>query len=203
MPFGLHSRSVRDSIFFDIRVNGTDDNIILIKGKPDEAPPVLLSGVIELTIGEPTKLKSVSVRLVGKMKFNVPVTPEDKNGHPVSLQPNSSQRNLIVDKVIYQHKWDDFEIDKYFKNLYSNYSSKVPINECTPTAPAMNDLKRLKSRSTTSLTSMLNSSNTKAKYHTLVKGGYEFPFSTILPGSINESVDGLPNTAVEYYVRLV
>ena len=201
MPFGLHSRSVRDSIFFDIKVNGTEDNIILIKGKPDEAPPVLLSGVIELTIGEPTKLKSVSVRLVGKMKFNVPVTPDDKKVHPGSLQPNSNQRNLIVDKVIYQHKWDDFGIDKYFKNLYSNYSSKIPINECTPTAPAMNDLKRMKSRSTTSLTSMLNSSNTKAKYHTLVKGGYEFPFSTILPGSINESVDGLPNTTVEYYIE--
>ncbi|SMN19248.1 similar to Saccharomyces cerevisiae YFR022W ROG3 Protein that binds the ubiquitin ligase Rsp5p via its 2 PY motifs [Maudiozyma saulgeensis] len=194
----------------DITIQSGNDEVIILKGPPDIAAPVLLSGVITLNTSETVKVKSVSLRLTGRMTYNVPIVPNDE----INL------KRLTVDRWLYHHKWDDFNIESYFKSLYKNYQSKTPIvdskNLRSNIISAYNTGKIIRPKSTTSLlslrtsTTLTNSSNNsgslpfqRRKSHTLLKGKYEFPFTSVLPGDVNETIDGLPNTNVSYYLEAI
>ncbi|CAB4254533.1 similar to Saccharomyces cerevisiae YFR022W ROG3 Protein that binds the ubiquitin ligase Rsp5p via its 2 PY motifs [Maudiozyma barnettii] len=201
----------------DITIQSGKDGVIVLKGPPENAAPVLLSGVITLTTSETVKVKSVSLRLTGRMNYNVPIIPAN---------PQIGLKVLTVDKWLYHHKWDDFNIESYFKSLYKNYQSKTPIvdskNLRANIISAYNSNGKMKRpKSTTSLLTLRttgNSSNSsinnnngnsgtlpfqRRKSHTLLKGKYEFPFTSVLPGDINETIDGLPNTNVSYYLEAI
>ena len=64
----------RDPLLFDIRLKSTNHDVLLLKGKPDEASSVLLTGTIVLSVLEPIQIKSLYLRLIGKVRLNIPTT---------------------------------------------------------------------------------------------------------------------------------
>lgn len=197
----------RDPLLFDIRLKSTDHDVILLKGKQDEASSVLLSGKIVLSVLEPTQIKALSLRLVGKLRLNVPITH--------MINGVNAKKYLKYEKRIFNYNWDEFHMDHFFDDLYENYGKSnfslsgrsSPLNigpsqdsnsgSNSSSSNTLTASKRTKSNS--SLLSMGNGSN----YHTLAQGNYEFPFSTVLPGSLTESVEGLPNATVIYKLEAI
>ncbi|QLG72100.1 hypothetical protein HG535_0C04540 [Zygotorulaspora mrakii] len=179
------SSKAKEPLLYDVRIKGTDHDVILLKGTNAEAPSVLLSGTIVLSVQEPIQIKNLSLRLYGRIRLNI-LTPYQSSKGP-------AQRYVKYEKRIYEHTWDNFDVDTYFQNLYDNYgkaaiTSKSSVN--------LSSLPKKARSSTASLMSLTGQSS--SNYHTLVKGNYEFPFSAILPGSLTESVEGLPNASVVY-----
>ncbi|CCK71951.1 arrestin family protein KNAG_0I01660 [Huiozyma naganishii CBS 8797] len=180
--------TAKDPLLFDIRLNNTDHDVLLVKGQADEANAVLLTGTIVLSVLEPIQIKNLNLRLFGKLRLDIPTTYK-ANGVV-------TKRYTKYEKRLFTHRWDPFDIDDYFDHLYDNYDKKKLISN--KSATNLNGLQR-KSKSSTSLLSLGSSSGSNS--HTLVKGNYEFPFSAILPGSITESVEGLPHASVTYQLE--
>ena len=94
--------------------------------------------------------------------------------------------------------WNNIDIQDYFQNLYDNYGSQKSILSRNNSSSSLSGLQK-KAKSTSSLISLTGSSGSNS--HILVQGNYEFPFSAILPGSVTESVEGLPNASVIYKLQ--
>lgn len=180
------SSKSKEPLLYDVRIKGTDHGVILLKGSTSEAPSVLLSGTIVLSVQEPIQIKNLSLRLYGKIRLNIPTQYKTSKG--------MVQRYTKYERRIYEHVWDNFNVENYLQNLYNNYGRKTSI--ASKSSGNISSLPRKARSSTTSLISLAGQSS--SHYHTLVKGNYEFPFSAILPGSIPESVEGLPNASVVY-----
>lgn len=182
----------------DISVQSGNGEVIILKGPPDEAAPVLLSGVITLHTSETIKVKSVSLKLTGRMTYKVPVLPAPDNAKAPS--------HIQADRWIFHYKWDDFTIEKYLNGLYTNYGANKGINQ-NPKEMLDNRGNLVRPKSTTSLANMRAGTSPlsfqRRKSHTLIKGKYEFPFTTVLPGDMNETIDGLPNTNLSYYLEAI
>lgn len=188
--FSSSSRPSKEPLLFDIRLRNLDNDVLLIKGPPDEASSVLLSGTIVLSITEPIQIKSLALRLFGRLRLNIPTVLQTVHG--------PHKRYSKFERNIYSHFWDDFNIKSYFQNLYDNHNNgKITISSKSSTNLAALP-KRKRALSTASLISSNGQTSASKNYHTLVKGNYEFPFSAIIPGSLVESVEGLPNAAVTY-----
>lgn len=180
------SNKSKEPLLYDVRIKGTDHGVILLKGSASEAPSVLLSGTIVLSVQEPIQIKNLSLRLYGKIRLNIPTQYKSTKG--------MVHRFVKYERRIYEHVWDNFNVDHYLRNLYDNYGKKTPIT--SKSSVNLGSLPKKAKSSTASLISLTGQSS--SSYHTLVKGNYEFPFSAILPGSITESVEGLPNASVVY-----
>ncbi|KAG0671252.1 hypothetical protein C6P45_001016 [Maudiozyma exigua] len=185
----------KSPILFDIRIRNTDntDNVLIIKGSPEHASSVLLSGVVVLSVSQPIQIKNLRLYLTGRLLLNLPATANNPNA-PL-------QRFVKFDKLFFKHNWDDFNIETYFDNLYDNYGTTRTINSKSSTNIAGMQKKRLRSKSNSSILSLGGYSNSNNSYRTLMQGNYEFPFSAILPGSMTESVEGLKNAAVVYKLQ--
>lgn len=191
------NKGFKDPPLFDIRVHSSDnDDVILVQGSPDTAEPVLLSGTIVLSLNETIQIKRLALRLYGWLTMNVPVDYKDNKGHTKTRTVKSHRR-------LYYYNWNDILIENYFQNLYSNYNNHSSIDDRPTTSQSDSANMRKKSKSTTSLLSLPSSSSGQSNYRTLLKGNYEFPFNTILPGSLPESVEGLPNARVSYHLEAV
>lgn len=188
--FSSSSRPSKEPLLFDIRLRSLDNDVLLIKGPPDEASSVLLSGTIVLSITEPIQIKSLALRLFGKLRLNVPTVLQTANG--------PYKRYSKFERSIYSHFWDDFNIKSYFQNLYDNHNNGKTTISSKSSTNLTTLPKRTRALSSTSLISNNGQTSTNKNYRTLVKGNYEFPFSAIIPGSLVESVEGLPNAAVTY-----
>lgn len=180
------SSKAKEPLLYDIRVKGADHGVVLLKGSATEAPSVLLSGTIVLSVQEPIQFKNLSLRLYGKIRLNIPTQYKTSKG--------MAERYVKYEKRVYEHTWDNFNVENYFQNLYDNYGRKNSI--ASKSSGNLSSLPRKAKSSTASLISLTGQSS--SNYHTLVKGNYEFPFSAILPGAITESVEGLPNASVVY-----
>lgn len=192
--------SSRDPLLFDIRLQSTEDGIILLKGSPEEASSIFLSGTIVVSVQQPIYIKNLTLRLNGRILMHVPITTNTPKG--------SYTRYTKFQKRFYHHQWDDFNIKNYFANLYDNYGKAAIESESNVSKEERkateNLLKRKRAKSTNSILSFTGtSSNASSNYHTLVRGNYEFPFTAILPGSLTESVEGHPNATVMYYLEAV
>lgn len=186
------SRSSKQPLLFDIRIRNTDnlDDVLLIKGSPERASSVLLSGFIVFSVIEPIQVKNLSLRLNGKLLLNLPSNVTSTN--------SPLQRFVKYEKIFFNHNWDNFNVETYFDNLYENYGTKIAIASKSSTNLTGLQKKRARSKSNSSILSL--SSNT-TKYRTLVKGNYEIPFSAILPGSLTESLEGFTNAVVTYKLQ--
>lgn len=194
---------VKDPLLFDIRLKSTDHDVLLLKGKQDEASSVLLAGNIVLSVLEPIQIKTLTLRLVGKIRLNIPITH--------AINGVNAKKYLKYEKRIFNYNWDEFNMDDFFDNLYATYGRtkmkksgrSSPVNvgptpsDKSGSSTGLNVPKRNKSSS--SLLSLGSNSN----YHTLAQGNYEFPFSTVLPGSLTESVEVLPNATVIYKLEAI
>lgn len=190
--FPIAKGSKAEPLLYDVRLHGTEHDVVLLKGPPDEASSVLLSGAVVLSVREPIQIKNLSLRMYGKIRLNVPVHYQGAKG--------PAQRYVKYERRFYEHTWDNLNINSYFENLYDNYGKRATIN--SKSSGNLADLPRKSKSSTSSLISLTGlhpaSSGSNHHHHTLLQGNYEFPFSAILPGSLVESVEGLPNASITY-----
>ncbi|KAK5779297.1 arrestin family protein PWA37_004171 [Arxiozyma heterogenica] len=202
----------RDPLLFDIRLKSTDHDVLLLKGKENEASSVLLAGTIVLSVLEPIQIRSLSLRLIGKVRLNIPTT--------YCINGVNTKKYVKYEKMIFSYNWDEFNMDDFFDNLYGNYG-KMKLNNSGRLSPStissnLNTNSTNNGNSDGLLNSNISSIPTRSKsssslfslgntstYHTLLQGNYEFPFSTVLPGSLIESVEGLPNASVIYKLESV
>lgn len=129
--------------------------------------------------------------MYGTINLNVPLASEKHPEHPRGY--------IKYKKKIYQHNWDNLNIKSYIQDLYHNYGKNTSI-----ASKSSSNLAAMRNRGrSSSLVSTASSSSGISNYHTLVKGNYEFPFSAVLPGSLNESVEGLPYGSHSYTIEAV
>ncbi|CAB4254242.1 arrestin family protein [Maudiozyma barnettii] len=188
--------SSKTPILFDIRIKNTDntDNVLVVKGSPENSSSVLLSGTVVLSVLQPIQIKNLRLYLTGKLLLNLPAT--------ANTPDSPLQRFIKFEKLFFTHNWDNFNVESYFDNLYDNYGTRNSINSKSSTNIVGMQKKRLRSKSNSSILSLGgHSTNNNNSYRTLMQGNYEFPFSAILPGSMTESLEGLKNAAVVYKLQ--
>lgn len=193
-------RSKKETALFDIRLKGAEHDVFVVKGSSLEAPSILLSGTIVLSVLEPMNIKKLSLTLYSTLRLKWTNTYETPRGVEI-------RKPYRYEKRIFEHNWDNFEIQNYFSNLYDNYGSNTAMKSKNSSANSSssslkNFAKRSKSSSSlANLTSFGSSTSLTSQSHTLLQGNYEFPFSAILPGSILESVEGLPGASLVYKLQ--
>lgn len=205
----MPKKQTKGTPLFDIRLKNLEHDVLVLKGGETDAASVLLTGKIMLAVTDPLTVRKLSLRMYLTLRLNWTDTPRGAS-HP---KTNRFERRL------YEHTWDHMEINKYLSHMYENSggasNSSIGLNKTLSSASLKNlgSLFRLKSLSNLTalmpgsssnllaLSSMLSSSaslTTTKSNHVLVQGNYEFPFSAILPGSMPESVEGLPGGSVVY-----
>ncbi|CAR30561.1 Rog3p [Lachancea thermotolerans CBS 6340] len=184
------SKGSKPPALFEIRIKSAEHDVIVVKGAPHEASSVLLSGTVVLSVSEPMQIKKLTLRMYGMLRLNLTTTYRGPKG--------PTERSFKYDKRFFEHVWDNINIQDYFHNLYDNYGSQRSILSKTNSFSTLYNLHN-KAKSTTSLKSL--GSGSSGNSHLLVKGNYEFPFSAILPGTLTESVEGLPNASVIYKIQ--
>lgn len=192
-----NSSSNKQTSLFDIRIKGTDHDVLVIKGSAHEAPSVLVNGSIVLSVLEPISIKKLSLKLYATLRLKWTNSYETQRGSVL-------KKPFRYEKRIFEHNWDSFDLN----NLYDNYNSKSPTltRKNSSANSSSSSLKSYgkKSKSSTNLASFGSStslSGSANNSHLLLQGNYEFPFSAVLPGSINESVEGLPGATVVYKLQ--
>lgn len=194
----------KQASLFDIRLKNLDHDILVLKGTEHDAASVLLAGKIALSVNEPLTVKRLSLRLYSTLRIN-------------SIDSMNSARGGLgkpyrFEKKLYEHSWDDMEINLYLSNMYENSNSTNPIGLSRSPNHSSTGLKNLgyskRSKSSSNLTnssfpSLTHSDSTSSltsskSNHILVQGNYEFPFSAVLPGDMPESVEGLRGASVVY-----
>lgn len=204
----MPKKQTKGTPLFDIRVKNLDHDVLVLKGNETDAASVLLTGKIMLAVTDPLTVRKLSLRMYSTLRLNWQETPRG------GVYPKTNR----FEKRLYEHTWDHMEINKYLSHMYENSgsasNSSIGLNKTLSSASLKNlgSLFRLKSLSNLSGLMPGSSSNLQALHnslsssaslnnksnHVLVQGNYEFPFSAILPGSMPESVEGLPGGSVVY-----
>lgn len=210
--------SSKTASLFDIRLKN-DHDVLVLKGAEHEAASALLSGKIVLSINEPISIKKLTIRLYSTLRLHWVDNVQTTKG--------TFQRPSRFEKKVYEYNWDPNEINKYLNDLYEN--SSAPNNSSNAIGSlsrnhSSTSLKNLghsiRSKSSGNLThlSSLTSSSTNLSNlssgstsnlsnaknnHVLIQGNYEIPFSAVLPGTMPESVEGLPGGSVVYKIEAI
>lgn len=196
----------KQASLFDIRLKNLDHDILVLKGNEHDAASVLLSGKIALSVNEPLTVKKLSLRLYSTLRINQT---------DAGLIRSNLSKPYKFEKRLFEHSWDDMEINRYMNNMYENSNSAKPIGINRSPNHSSTGLKALglskKSKSSSNLSNLYllshadstsSLSSTKSN-HILVQGNYEFPFSAVLPGNMPESVEGLPGASVVYKLEAI
>ncbi|KAH3665418.1 hypothetical protein OGAPHI_003602 [Ogataea philodendri] len=224
---GKHPKKAsKQTPLFDIRLHSTDKDVVVLKGVEEDAPSVLLSGVIALSVVEPITIKKLQLKLWATLKLNW--------DERYQTAKSSYTRPYKYSKILYEFDWDPLNLHDFLNNNHtssplsssfnSHYSDGSHQNMgCTSPGFASgtilrsnnsssNSLKMLNAHSKSStnlnknksLTNMSSLSFTPANKNepvVLQQGNYEFPFQTILDGSIPESIEGLPGCTLTYKIQ--
>lgn len=210
----MKSKTGLKTSLFDIRLKNLDHDVVVLKGSLHQAADTYLSGKIVLSVTEPISVRKISLRLVCTLRLKY-ADPNFAKGPP-------PHKMIRFERKLYEYQWDSNEFAKYLNNMYDNTNGHGATvhGEATPASVkgSTTSLKNLglsfRSKSSTSLSSHLHgltlpsstnlalsqsSSGISSKSsHVLVLGNYEFPFSAILPGTMPESVEGLPGASITY-----
>ncbi|CCK73581.1 arrestin C-terminal domain-containing protein NDAI_0G05980 [Naumovozyma dairenensis CBS 421] len=182
------SKFSKDPSLFDIRIKNAVNDVLIIKGTPAEAPSILLSGSIVISVLEPLHIKNLKLKLYGRLRLNIPLS--SAKGTPVKYNG--------WEKRFYQYSWDQFDIHEYCTTTLNGRRSIA--SRSSGNIAGM----RKRAQSSASLSSLSSSTSiTSNSSRTLMTGNYEIPFSAILPGSTTESVEGLDNASVTYKLEAV
>ncbi|KAH3687048.1 hypothetical protein WICPIJ_001961 [Wickerhamomyces pijperi] len=209
---------------FEIRLSNTPHDVLVLKGPSSESPSVLLSGTIVLSLNEPLNIRKLSLKLSGTLRMKWINQYETSRGTVL-------KKPYRWEKKIYEHNWNEIDLNvanataaktgvRSGKSSGANSagssttSLKGLINQTTS---SNNNNGGKKTKSSTNLASMFSSTASLASLahtgngssssgggnsgRTLPQGNYEFPFSTILPGSSMESVEGLPGSSLVYKLQ--
>ncbi|RCK55334.1 Protein ROD1 [Candida viswanathii] len=207
----LQYSTSRSTPLFDIRLKNLEHDVLVLKGNENDAASVLLAGNIVLSVNEPISIKKITLRLYSTLRIKADIT---------STNPRVNGRSINYTKKLYEHVWDTLEFNKYLNNMYSN--SIASNNASSPPALSRSHSSSslfggFRSKSSMSLSNHAGSTanlsalptpgnatnnNSSAKAtpngYVLVQGNYEIPFSSILPGNLPESIEGLPGCSNIY-----
>lgn len=179
----------KQTALFDIRIKGTDHDVLVIKGSASDANSVLLSGTIVLSVLEPMTIKKLNLKLYATLRLKWTNLFETQKGGVI-------KRPFRYEKRVFEHNWDNFEISNYFSNLYDNYNNKELLSSKNNSSTSLSSFNSKKSKSASNLSTLNNQQPLL-----LLQGNYEFPFSAILPGSTFESIEGLPGASLVYKLQ--
>lgn len=213
-------KAARRTPLFDIRLNTPDRDVIVLKGAPSEAAPVLLSGVVVMSITEPVVVKKMTLRFFAQLDMQWDERYQNSKGTVYS-------RPLHYNKIVFDYEWDTLDLQRFlgtpassptklhtrhsssgFVNGHSTHSSSSSLN-ILGTSPSAAHIQR--NRSSSSVVNLLGSTpaiaasiaTSQPESVTLQAGNYEFPFKTILPGSIMETVDSLNGSFLVYRLQSI
>lgn len=173
---------------FDIRLSATDRDVIVLRGAPDEAAPVLLAGKVVLSISEPLTIKRIRLKLVGRLRVSWIEPPTNKQGAP---------RPVRYENPIFEHEWPSLESRAHSAEASSRDGSVSPAGVRTGVSSGTGT--GTSTPATTGAPSQSPSQSQSAtSTHTLTTGNHEFPFELVLPSNIPESVEGLEGGQVVY-----
>ena len=216
---GHHSTNTsRSTSLFQIRLKHLEHDVLVLKGNEHEAGSVLLSGNIVLSVNEPISVKRLTLRLYSTLRLKADLSSGS------SAAAGSSRRLLNFTKKVYEHVWDPSEFNNYLDHVYDRDDQTGGRTSPSPSQSPSQQPPIQKNHSTTSLASLRSrsglglsrlgssgSSSTNlmhmatsnhhaigASNHVLVQGNYEIPFSAILPGSMPETIEGLPGCSCVY-----
>ncbi|KAL6940094.1 hypothetical protein ACO0QE_003978 [Hanseniaspora vineae] len=124
LSFVSNKSSSKPPVLFEIRIdknNSTtpsgNNDVLILKGPPEEAPSILLTGNIVLSITEPMYIKTMYLKLTGDVRIKVPLTFHTQKGEPLT-------RLSRFDKRFYEHTWGN----KNFKDHLSQMSSSTNVS---------------------------------------------------------------------------
>ncbi|CDK25176.1 unnamed protein product [Kuraishia capsulata CBS 1993] len=196
----------RQTALFDIRITSLDSDVLVLKGPPSEAPSAMLSGVVVLSVLEPMAIKRLNLKLYANLKLRWTESFQGSRG--------IVSRPMRYNRRMFDFEWDPLNLADYFRGsansmfdgtMPSLTTGKISRSNNSSSASLNNLAKR--SKSSTSMASFANLSSlgggSKTDSYILQKGNYEFPFSTILEGSIPESIEGLPGCSLVYKMQAV
>ena len=131
--------------------------------------------------------------------------------------------DLLISQKLYEHVWDPQEFNKYLNNMYSNSISSQTVSSSglSRSHSSSSLFGGFRSKSSMSLSNLTGSSanlsalsspnnnnnnnnnqnstnKPNSNGYVLVQGNYEIPFSSILPGNLPESIEGLPGCSNIY-----
>jgi len=192
-----NTSSNKQTSLFDIRIKGTDHDVLVIKGSAHDASSVLLSGSVVLSVLEPISIKKLNLKLYATLRLKWTNSYETQRGSVL-------KKPFRYEKRIFEHNWDNFELS----NLYDNYNNKSPTltrnnSSANSSSSSLKSAANKRSKSATNLASFGSSTSLSgsSSNHILAQGNYEFPFSAVLPGTLMESVEGLPGATVVYKLQ--
>lgn len=201
--------SSKSASLFDIRFTNLDHDVLVLKGNENDAASVFLAGKIALSVNEPLTIKKLSLRLYCTIRLDWMDSFTTSKG--------TFPKPVKFEKKIYEYNWDSAEMNQYLNNLYENVhhsASSIGLNKNNSSSVSLKSLGHSKkSKSFSNLSNLYLSSSSSpssvnlangnksanpTNNHVLVQGNYELPFHAILPGSMPESVEGLPGASVVY-----
>lgn len=212
-----HASSKTTSLF-DIRLKNLDHDVLVLKGNEQDAASVLLIGKLVFSLNESIQVKRLTLRLYATLGLEW--TEQYQTSRGVVPKP------MRFSKRVYEYIWDPNELrlalstdgsvsttspalsrqhsSASLKNLGATFRSKSSTNLQASSLQSSS-----RNASTTNLS--LSNSNSGNKLNggggsgtaVLAMGNHEIPFSAILPGSIPESVEGLPGGSVVYRLEAV
>lgn len=193
----LLSRSTGAVSLFDVRLTNAHKNVIVLRGSPGNAASIHLTGNVVLSLTEPLSIKRISLRIYGKLRLQWTDTS--------TISRTGAARHYRYESTVYEKDWPNLEL--------ASGSLEVPANQGNSGNTANsssnnnnNTSANGSSNNTSSSLALLSSSSsshgssTPSSSHTLAQGNHEFPFETIIPGSIDESVEGLDGGHVVYRI---
>lgn len=178
----------KHTALFDIRVKNLDHDVLVLKGAPDVAGQALLAGEVVLSVNEPIIAKKLNMRLYGILRIN-----------PDHLDDKTGPRPLRFEKILFSHRWENQSMEKHLI-MPKEVSPRVSPNTSSTSLKSLGE--SIRSKSASNLSNMGSAMSAKgAGPNTLDVGNYEFPFSTVVPGDIPETVEGLPGCSVVYVIE--
>ena len=154
---------------FDIRIDSIYRDTIILKGVPSEAPSVMLSGTVALSVKEPIHVRKIMLSFYGTLIHN----------------------NLS--KLVYCFNWSPIDLHSPISSSFTQQHS-FTTGTLSKTNSSLSLNQHSRSSSHTSLTNVPQLPRTKSTSSiffsdsVLQPGNYEFPFQTILDGSIPETI---------------
>ena len=93
---------------FDIRLDTPDKDVLVLKGSSEEAPPVMLSGVVVLSVTEPIAVKKLNLQLYATITMHWEDKYRSSNGS-IFKKPYSHTA------VIFNYQWDSLNLQEFLE----------------------------------------------------------------------------------------
>ncbi|QPG73522.1 hypothetical protein FOA43_000833 [Brettanomyces nanus] len=111
------TKTPKHTPLFDVRLSCADRDILILKGPPEEAPPVLLAGVVVLSVTEPINVKKLSLQLYATLNMHWDEKFQNSKGSVFTRPYRHSS-------VIFKYEWDPLNLKNFLlQGGADNYDS--------------------------------------------------------------------------------